>query len=55
MAPEATIATVMDVIVELLWINAVDSNPIKSAIKGSSAAPSRAASLSFDFTILTLL
>jgi hypothetical protein len=37
MVPEATIATAIEVTVELLWINAVVNNPIKREIKGISA------------------
>ena len=37
MVPEATIATAIEVTVELLWINAVVNNPIKSDINGNSA------------------
>lgn len=36
--PEATKATTSDVVVELLWIIAVLSNPIKSAVKGLDVA-----------------
>ena len=36
-APEATIATAIEVTVELLWIKAVDNKPINNEMNGISA------------------
>ena len=41
MDPEATSTTVTDVVVELLCITAVISNPIKKAVNGSDVAATR--------------
>ena len=38
--PEATNATIMEVVVELLWISAVTSRPIKRLIKGLAVTSS---------------
>lgn len=38
MAPEATSATTIDVVAELLWMIAVISNPMKRPVKGFEVA-----------------